>query len=198
VSRSLVEVPSDRVRHELGELSAKYRIMRKLRVAQAEDHAAGRDHRPEREELRAFAAQWPGALSEIDRLPMVTLDARLSEVDALLARPRASLDDLPTWMRGWIGVHRGLRGALAIKAWLRGRRTIDRATHDALVATLDTLRFSEDARLWLDALDAVASPPRGRLVDVVLARVAKELEVDAHTLRTTLWPPHPTRPNART
>jgi hypothetical protein len=187
----IADVPPDRVRTELGELSAKYRIMRKLRLAQADDHDAGRDHHPDREELKAFAARWPGALSEIDRLPMDALHARLAEVDALLARADVAIDDLPTWVRGWIGVHRGLRGALAVKAWLHGRRSIDDAMRRALDDAMPTLRFPDDARLWSDALEVVAAPPRGRLVDVVLTRVATELDVDPHALRRTLWPPHP-------
>ena len=180
-------------RAELGELSAKYRVMRRLRAAQASDHDAGKEHHPDREELKAFAARWPGALSEIDRLPMDALDARLAEVDALLARVRVTLDELPTWMRGWIRVHRGLRGALAIKAWLHGRRSIDGETRRALEKDLPTLRFADDARLWMDALELVASPPRGRLVDVVVARAAGELGVEAPALRRLLWPPHPGR-----
>lgn len=189
----LVDVPRDRVREELADLATKYASMLRLRRAQDVDVEAGREHRPVRDDLRALSSRYPGALAEIDRLPLGVLESRLAEVEALRDRDDASVDALPTWVRGWIGVHRGLRGALAIKEWLRGRRTLDADTRAALDAALAAMRHADEARAWADAFDVIAAPPRGRLVDVVLDRVARELALERETLRALLWPPHPAR-----
>ena len=176
-------------REELAALREKYREMQRLRSAQDVDVAAGRKYTPSRDELRALARAFPGALAEIDRIPPSLLARRQQELDALLDRePLPARAAWPTWVRGWLGVHRGLRGALSIKAWLAGRREIDAATRAALEEALPSLPFAEEARAWLDALPDVASPPAGRLVDLVFSRVARDLAIEANGLRALLMP----------
>jgi hypothetical protein len=178
-----------KARLELAALRSKYREMQRLRSAQDADVAAGRDHAPSRDELRALAREFPGALAEIDRIPPTVLARRAHELDALLAHdPLPPAASWPVWIRGWLGVHRGLRGALAIKAWLAGRRVIDADTERALAQAMPQLSFADEARDWLDALPDVAAPPRGRLVDLVFDRVARELAIDVPRLRALLMP----------
>ena len=176
-------------REELVALREKYRVMQRLRAAQDGDVGAGRVYTPSRDELRALAHRFPGALAEIDRIPPALLAHRAQVLDALLERaPLPPRSTWPAWVRGWLGVHRGLRGALSIKAWLAGRRAIDDATRAALEAALPSLSFAEEARAWIDSLPDVASPPGGRLLDLVLARVAQDLAIDPRELRTLLYP----------
>lgn len=191
--RRLSDVSRGGERKAVQDLGEKYDVLLRLREEQRTDHDAGRDHHPDRRELKDVSTRWPGALSEIDRLPMETLNERRDEIASMLAREVVSFDALPMWMRAWIAVHRGLRGALAVKVWLRGKRAVDDETRAGFAAALATLKNAEEAALWRDALDAIAAPPRGRLVDLVLQRAADELGSDAETLRRMLWPPHPPR-----
>ena len=181
----------DDVPSALAALATKYREMKKLREAQDVDVANGRTHAPIRDELRALSREFPGALAEIDRVSLSLIEARLAELEALCDRaPPPSGDALPRWVRAMIGVHRGLRGALSIKAWLAGRRVVDEAMIDALREALPSLAFSDDARIWIEDLPAIADPPRGRVVDLIFDRVAAELGTDRVTLRAELMPRH--------
>jgi hypothetical protein len=173
---------------ELRALAAKYREMRELRQESDADRALGRPHLPSRARLRALAGRFPGALAETDRIAPALLDRRIASIAELLQRGEPPpIADLPTWIRGWMGVHRGLRGALVVKAWLAGRRTVDDDTR----ARFDLEVHDADARVWRDRLSEVASPPNGRLVAVVFADVAHPLGLDATTLRELLMPRHP-------
>ena len=179
------------MRHDLVALREKYAEMHRLRVESSEDAAAGRAHHPSRDRLKALSHRFPGALAEIDRISMNLLEERLAALDSLLSAP--SPDDLPPWVRGWILVHRGLRGALGVKAWLAGARAVDAGMLGRFDAALPTLPFPEDARPWRERLAEVASPPNGRLVDVVFDDSAYALCTDRVTLRALLMP----RPRAR-
>ena len=194
----LASPPPDQVRADLLSLVVKYKRMRALREAHDVDVADGRGHRPDKRALQELSLRYPGVLAETDRISLELLDARLAEIEALRGRPGIEGLVLPSWIRGWLGVHRGLRGALALKAWLAGRRSIDASTRAALTRELDALRFADDARIWLDDLELIADPPRGRLVDLVFDRVGDELGIDRVTLRQLLMPrPQPREPTKR-
>lgn len=160
---------------ELAGLRDKYAHMKRLR-----DEGPTPAHR---DALRALAASWPGSLAEIDRIPPAVLAHRLDTLERILdGRER----ELPTWARGWILAHRGLRGALAVKAWLRGRRVVDDHVSSAFAHALDALPV--EAAAFRDRLQEIASPPNGRLVDVVFEDVARELGIDPRAVRTLLMP----------
>jgi hypothetical protein len=122
-----------------------------------------------RDELRAFSQRWPGALAEIDRISPEVLDQRIAALDRAIETGEA-----PTWARAWILTHRRLRGALAIKAWLAG-----------VVKEQD---FPPEAALYRARVDEIRSPPKGRIMELVLGEVAQELALDPSTMRDLLMP----------
>ncbi len=81
----------------------------------------------------------------------------------------------------WILAHRRLRGALAIKAWLRGRRDVpanEPLPHD----------LPSEAREYASRVDEIARPPNGRLTELVFADVARELSLPVEHMRALLMP----------
>lgn len=167
------------LRSPLEELREKYLTMRGLRETNDRAVAAGVPYRPTRDELRTFSQRWPGALAEIDRIAPTLLHQRIAELDAAIAG-----GEPPIWARAWILAHARLRGALAIKMWLRGRRTID----DDLLRDFASTRFPPESELYRARLGEIASPPKGRISELVLIDVAGELSLDPATMRALLMP----------
>lgn len=159
--------------NHLRELRLKYLTMRAMRTATT---IAPRD------ELRAFSQRWPGALAEIDRIPMTLIEQRIAELDRAIEG--SSREPPPMWARAWILTHRRLRGALAIKLWLKGRRTLD----DDETRLLAQAQFPPESELYRARLDEVASPPEGRVMELVLRDVAAELGLESHTMLALLMP----------
>lgn len=129
-------------------------------------HAAGTEGDP-RAEMRALAAEFPGALRELDELPLAEIEAR---VEALSAPPP------PTWAPAMARYHGWMRLGLAVKrrfprdsapsevhAWLRAQRP-SRAPEP---------RVEE---LTVEAVGALLRPPGGRLSRWVLARIARDTD----------------------
>lgn len=129
-----------------------------------------------RETLRALAAEFPGALRELDALPLEALRAR-----------RAAVDDAPAppWVP-WIAAYHGLmRVTLALKRALPARGALDDARVTALAAAA--------MGAWGDALDeafvrAVHRPPRGRLGPLVFAALGERFGVDPAAIWQALFP----------
>jgi hypothetical protein len=128
--------------------------MRELRLA----HATA-DDPATRAALRAFAAEWPGALRELDTLPT-------SEIDQRLAACASNADE--PWIAWMARYHELMRTALAIR---RNEpppdvddsfaRAVLKPRHGRLnVAVFTQLarEFDTDARTIWDTL----FPPRGR------------------------------------
>lgn len=162
----------------LDALIDKYRRMREMRAAHAR---GGDDEAPAR--MRALAADFPGALREIDRLPMATIEARLDALDA--ARAGGAV---PGWAPPLAAFHGWMRALLRLKrvvrrdrdlevarAWLRAHHppTHPDGTHhvsahqgsaarSALEPPLDELEAS---------LPALLFPADGRMARAVLARL---------------------------
>lgn len=85
----------------LAELLRKYVALRNLRTAS--DVA-------ERAWLRELATEFPGALRELDCLPLASIEARITGLQAALAG-----GNVEPWMRWMSAYHRRLRAALALK-----------------------------------------------------------------------------------
>ena len=170
---------------DLRALRDKYERMLHLRElhsrARTEPGFVEPDPRPA---MAALARTYPGALREIDELPLALIHARVeelaaAEVDAAKALP---------WMEAQSRFHSLARGALAVKRWLEGRRWTAALERDfALV--LPTLPNPVDAHLWAGDLEAIATPPRGRLMALVYARLALDLGVDVTSARAAVLPP---------
>lgn len=159
-----------RVTHEaLDALRGKYATMLAMRVA----------HRAKQEEpagvVRAAMAElawrFPGALRELDDLELDEIRRRVAVLDHVLRGER----EVEPWMEAVALFHAMARGALCAKRWLAGRKRVDAAVRRAFAAQVEALDFPEEARAWTDELAHIASPPRGRVLDVVFARLAHTL-----------------------
>ena len=132
-------------------------------------------------EMARLADDFPGALRELDRVPFDEIDRRLAAL--------AAAEEDPTRVEGWMlaqhAFHRYARGALAAKRWLATQAGTPAAELEpAFRAALPALR--EEASLFATSLDEIATPLRGRVMDVVYTRVAGELGITERELRTLL------------
>ncbi|UJR86465.1 hypothetical protein [Sandaracinus amylolyticus] len=157
---------------DLHALREKYREMKRLR----EQHDAGSPVDP-RPAMRALATRFPGALREIDELPMDAIDARIASLDRALSGA-----EIEPWMRALARYHAWMRLALRLRLACASERSEARA-REWLEGAARPHDDDVDPRGLDDAtLHAILRPPEGRLHRVVLARVALELGVDAQTI----------------
>ncbi len=134
-------------------LRSKYEEMRSLR------QTAPASPRVHKERLASLASRFPGALREIDALPMSEIDRRIEALSRAERDPSAHAD----WMHAMTRFHELTRGALFVKRELGAR-------------TPPTASWPREAELWRDHVAHIARPPRGRLMDLVYARLATELD----------------------
>jgi hypothetical protein len=161
-------------------LRDKYLELQRLRV----EHEAG-DREDPRPRLRALSARFPGALRELDELPMEQIAARLATLQAVLARTEAA----PAWVALQLGYHGWMRAALCIKRIAAERSAIDA---DAVLTELAS-RYHPDAHEPpLTAIDRAAvvevlAPAQGRLNPWVFARVARDHGVEPEIVQRALF-----------
>ncbi len=168
------------------ELRAKYEEILRLRLL----HGTAGEPDP-RAAMAKLAGEFPGALREIDELSLDELRARIEA----LAAADAGAAPAP-WMRAMARYHALTRGALCAKSWLAGRKHVTGEMREAFAREATGLCWAADARAWADGLDALASPPRGRVTDLVFTRIAAELGVGDDDARALVFPsrPRPKRP----
>jgi hypothetical protein len=130
------------------------------------------------EEMRRLAAVYPGSLREIDTLTVTEITTRITK----LTRVADGVSHIEEWMIAHALFHRLARGALLLKRWLRGRKHITPALRLELSDAIQRSGQAE-ARLFEDDLALVATPPRGRLMDVVFGRIAAELHITVEDAR---------------
>ena len=154
-------------RDTLEQLGVKYREMLAMRLA----HTSGEEDEAEaRQRMAELASRFPGALREIDDLEIEVIRHRIRSLEATL-RGEAEVEP---WMVA-VGLFHGLaRGALRAKRWLAGRKHVDAETTRAFAHDVE-LGGPEDALAWAGDLARVASPPRGRVMDLVFDRLAAAL-----------------------
>ncbi len=144
----------------LEELGQKYQEMLALRRLDA----SGVPHDPT-PRLRALALRFPGALREIDALPLESIERRLTALD------RARGGEPERWMVAMSRYHREMRLALEVKRWLGRRRVVDAAMERAFEEA-----HQDPARAWgRERLALLARPPGGRISRVVVASVAESM-----------------------
>ena len=154
----------------LASLRAKYERIHALRVAhqRATNDSSFIEPDP-KAEMASLADEFPGALRELDR---VSLDEIRRRIEAL-----ETAEEDPARIEGWMlaqhEFHRFARGALAAEE-------LEAAFRLALPA------LREEAALFATSLDEIANPMRGRVMDIVYARVAGELGVPERELRALL------------
>lgn len=166
-------------------LREKYETMLALRVVHERARADPSFVEPDpRRVMAALAARFPGALREIDELPMETIRARIGELAAA-----ESGDAVAPWMIAQTSFHRLARGALAAKRWLGKRRATSSAVDGAFARAIADGDLPEEALAWAGALAALARPPRGRLMDLVFSRIASDLAMDDARVRELVFGP---------
>ncbi len=75
-----------------------------------------------------------------------------------------------------------------------GRRRVDTAVLAAFLREAPTLPFAREITAWRDDLASVASPPAGRVMDLVFARVAGVLGVTKAVARALIFTQGVTQP----
>lgn len=128
------------------------------------------DELPPRDELRSLARQFPGALRELDRLPLPTIEARLRELERVLDEG----SEPALWMRLQVSYHGFMRATLRVKRWSRAWPE-ERAAALAELAARYVPAADEPALEFFDAeaLGLIRNPPDGRLNPFVIAAVAR-------------------------
>ena len=162
------------------ELVEKYRLLEALARGEAGRTVERRDA------MREIAARFPGALREWDDAPPEAISERLraaeEALESLSVGGAEGLDQFfasqQTWIRWSIAVHERLRAALAVKRWLAGR-----APTDALLDNAEGVLGVPRARVR-----AIASPPSGRVSELVYREVAAEAGVSVEALKASLFP----------
>lgn len=129
--------------------------------------------------FRALAAEFPGCLNELDTLPLETLDARAASLAGAAAG-----GPVEPWMEWLWGYHALLRAALALKPRVARGPELDLARAERLAR-----EASASAGVTVDSafVRAVADPPGGRLVTVVLAHLEQLHGCPAATIKRTLF-----------
>jgi hypothetical protein len=167
-------------RGAIGGLRDKYAQMLAMRLA----HEAGdEDEAQVRTLMAAIASRFPGALREIDDLELAVIRDRIHQLDAVLG------GGVPVepWMEAVALFHELARGALCAKRWLAGRRRVDEDIEGSFAREVEGLAFPEDARAWIGQLARIAAPPRGRLTDLVYARMARVLGTSERQARRLVF-----------
>jgi hypothetical protein len=131
----------------------------------------------------ALARRYPGALREIDVLPIADIEHRIAELHAA----EADASRIATWMNAQAEFHRLARGALAVKRWLAGR-SLTPEIDEAFAAALSAMPERDDVLPWKDDLAALASPPRGRVMELVFVKLASVLGVELSEARRAVLP----------
>lgn len=171
------EDPPDRPgAQELLRLAAKYQTLGDLRRARARGEPI-----PDRQVFRALAAEFPGALHELDHLPLAEIDRRA------VALAAAAGGAAPAGWMGWMwSYHALLRAALYVKIRVARARPAPGEEEAAALAA----GAAAHAGIAVDAgfVRAVVAPPEGRLGRMVMARLAARSGVPEATLREALFP----------
>jgi hypothetical protein len=170
---------------ELVALARKYRTLASLRRDKAQDGSMA-----PRSVLRALAREFPGALRELDTVPLEEIDRRVNALDCAAVERTVDGRDPDPWMTWMVAYHATMRAALLVKARVaRGKLDVG-DVDEVATAIAEKTGVSVDAAF----VRAVASPPGGRLNRAVFDRLGVEFGAAPDELWETLFPSrHPGR-----
>jgi hypothetical protein len=169
---------------KLRALATKYRDLADLRARRDAMQAAGRpfsedELRRRRDAFRALSLSFPGALRELEELPLAALVARASAV----AEEAEAMSTGRPLRRHWVVVvldyHETLTRLLAAKAWLSRRLGRAGALTPAVAAEYPALGPAE--------LEAVRRPPDGRLLALVWAELQRRHQLPRERLEQMIF-----------
>lgn len=162
-------------RSDLIALARKYRTLAELRRSR---HLA--TALEARGPLSALAAEFPGALRELDALPLEQIEERLDALErAVSGAPRAA------WMEWMAAYHQAMRAALYVKRRLG--RVHEVVPSEALGLAVEAARDSGFV-CDIEFVQAVARPPGGRLNTIVFARLERSFQLAPGELGRALFP----------
>jgi hypothetical protein len=164
----------------LAALCTKYRTLRALR-SEAQPAVNG----VLRARLATLAAAFPGALRELDQLPLDVIDARLSAIERVADSGAEPAD----WMRLQIAYHGFMRAVLRIRRLSRARSLPMSDADQELAALAYTPAADEPpvSRFDLAALQTIRKPPGGRLNPWVIEQVARDCGVTTQAVHRALF-----------
>jgi hypothetical protein len=184
-------------RDTLDQLRRKYGEMLSMRLAH--DSGAETEARA-RQRMAELASRFPGALREIDELELAVIRERIERLDAALRGD----GPVERWMEAVGLFHSLARGALRAKRWLAGRKTVDAITVLTYASDVADLAVADpagpagasavdsavaDGLAWTGELARIAAPPRGRIMDLVFARLARKLGTTEREARHLVFGP---------
>jgi hypothetical protein len=133
--------------------------------------------------LRDLAGEFPGALNELDTLPLEEIDRRAER----LARAIAG-EPVEPWMAWLAGYHALFRAALSVKLLCSRAGELSEARARELEARAKS-RAGGAASLIDEAfVRAVASPPGGRVSAVVFERLSAAFGAPPAVIQRALFP----------
>jgi hypothetical protein len=161
---------------DLEALERKYRLLGDLRRARARGEGVA-----PRAVLRDLAGEFPGALNELDTLPLEEIDRRAERLAAAISGEPAE-----PWMAWLAGYHALFRAALSIKALSARPLSPERARE---LEARARSRAGGAASLVDEAfVHAVANPPGGRISAVVFARLSAAFDTPPAIIHRSLFP----------
>jgi len=152
---------------ELSALARKYRKLLELRVEYARTGQV-----TERDVLRALAAEFPGALRELDRLPLEEIERRAAALEEAAAGRAGE-----PWMQWLVAYHALLRAALFVKGEVAKGIAMDEEL---------ARRASGYARIEVDVAFVGKVANAARLSRVVLDEVARRFGESREDVEKTL------------
>ncbi|NUQ77270.1 MAG: hypothetical protein HUU21_27355 [Polyangiaceae bacterium] len=163
---------------DLEALARKYKILGELRKARARGEGVA-----PRNVLRDLAGEFPGALNELDTLPLDEIERRAERLAAALAG-----EPPEPWM-AWLATYHALfRAALSIKALSARARPLSPERARDLLEKAQS-RAGEAAPLVDEMfVRAIANPPGGRISAVVFARLSAASKTPASEIHRALFP----------
>jgi hypothetical protein len=169
---------------DLERLAQKYKTLGELRRARARGEPI-----PERAVFQELAAAFPGALTELDTLPLDEIDRRADLLE------RASADGATTepWMEWLHAYHALLRAALFIRKRTLRARVVDGQKQDKIDPALAT-KLAEEASARAGArvdeafVQAITRPQGGRILTVVYERLSAIYGAPPAAIKGALFP----------
>lgn len=163
-------------RAELHRLAGKYRQLAALWRANLLDNSPAA-----RAAFRPIADEFPGALRELQRVPLEELERRAEALERAAEAGRAE-----PWMEWMHSYHQLMRAALHIKRQLGGRAAVSDIEATALA---DQAGARAGVTVDIEFVRAVAAPPDGRLGVVVFERLGVLFGRGRDEIWDALFPP---------
>lgn len=175
MSRAAPRAPTPLDPAEIARLAEKYRRLAALRRGRTRGEPI-----PERAVFRELAGEFPGALYELDNLPIEGIDGRLAALEQAAAGAPAE-----PWVAWMLAYHALMRAALYVKIRVSRKAALSAGEAAALAA-----KASAHARVEVGEafVLAVKEPPEGRLNRVVYPEIAARLGAPEEEIRRALFP----------